>query len=394
MYHFKNNKRSKIEENDEIYALVNEASDALEEYEDNSALISSCTIYESFHSNRRKKLYKPDTSNEIDEINHDDCQFISQNKTIDSLNYFSIDAILSNSKPAIIKKSYKRKKEHNTFKTQHHDLDEEDKQVLQQGASLFNITSEEAMHTGNSKKYNCNLFTYKVKFNNSTEKTFGELTEEINNMFIQLHSDMLALVKGKDKINLRISHSSFVKPIIYPFMNRSDFANINLENTFFGVIQSYRTINVSEQNPLKLNVCLARLPSGAGGRKKNKIHPDLTSYRNNSPFIIPIVNKDKYCAIYATIVAIANYELTQSDKKDVNEENEEMEKKFRNQLKNAQKHVFLSSKYCKRNNQLKNEALDFLNNFKLPDDKEFGLEIFPLLEEYYKWKYQITIVSI
>jgi hypothetical protein len=99
-------------------------------------------------------------------------------------------------------------------------------------------------------------------------------------MFIQLHSDMLALVKGKDKINLRISHSSFVKPIIYPFMNRSDFANKNLENTFFGVIQSYRTINVSEQNPLKLNVCLARLPSGAGGRKKNKIHPDLTSYRN------------------------------------------------------------------------------------------------------------------
>lgn len=274
---------------------------------------------------------------------------------------------------------YKRTKSTNTFKAMKYEQSEADEKVLQHGASLFNIERSQVI-TGNSEKFNCNVYNYNVNFLIDSPKTFGELTTELSEMFIDLHSKMASLVTGKDKIRVLISHASFENPISFPFLSKEDFLNINLEDSFFSVIQSFRTVNVSNNDPLYVNVCLARNPTG--GRKSAYIQLNKEAYRN-SAFITKVINDDQLCSIYAVIIAIAKYELHHTRIKNLSKQAID---KYRNQL-NIQKQNQSS------NNQLKIEAMRFVEKNQLDINKQFGIEIFPILQNFYKNEYNIVVVS-
>jgi hypothetical protein len=291
----------------------------------------------------------------------------------------------------LIKRNYTRKNKHNNFRPPICELSKEDTKLRQLGASLFNITREEQMPTGTSSKFNCNKFVFKVKFNNESGKSIGDLTSEINEMFIQLHSDMLSLLDGKDQINVIINHQDFERPITFPFLNREKFIDINLENTFNSVTQSYRDININNARPLTFDICVARLPTGSGGRKKNFIFRDLTTYRLQSPFISEVENTNNLCAIYSVFVAIAEYELKldRSNKKLL----DATKKSYKKQIMCAKQSYAGLSNWSRYNNPLFMLATEFLVKKKLAKEKEYGLEIFPIIQAYFNNEYQITVVS-
>lgn len=277
----------------------------------------------------------------------------------------------------LITKNYKRQNFRNNIKPMQHPHSRNDEEKLQHGSSLFNIERNQVV-TGNSTKFKCNTYVYKVKYTSNIDKTFGELTSAFTNLFTELHSNMLDLVNGKDKIRVLINHSSFDTPISFPFLNKDDFLKINLQDSFFQVIQSYREIKISANDPLNIDICLARLPNG--GRNKPSLHPNIESFRNSS-FITKVSNNDKLCAIYSVIIAIAEHEMHHSNKE---KHSLEQQKKYQKQINNQQQ---------KSNNQLKIEANRFLQEFSLRADKKYGIEVFNLLQEFYKEEYQITVVS-
>lgn len=257
-----------------------------------------------------------------------------------------------------------------------HSIDDEN--ILQYGSRLFDV-ERDSVETGHSRKFNCNTYLYKVNYSSDVTKSFGELTSEFNTLFTKLHTDMINLVSGKDKIRVLIEHSSFDRPISFNFMDKDEFFKINLQDSFFNVIQSYREIPLSSNDPLKINVCLARLPNG--GKNKRNVYNSIESFRN-SPCITKVQNNDKLCAIYAVIISIAQYEMNHLRR---NNHSEEKQKIYRNQLeKKNQKGV----------NMLKLEAKRFLDELKLDDNIKFGIEVFPMLQKFYKNEYQITVVNI
>lgn len=250
--------------------------------------------------------------------------------------------------------------------------------LIQHGSSLFNIDRNQVI-TGNSTKFNCTVYKYNVTYSSQQRKTFGELTQEFISLFVKLHSDMMQLIKGRDKIRLLIEHSSFQRPISFSFLDKDGFMSINIQDSFFHVIQSFREVFVSSEDPLLFTVCLARLPNG--GRSNKKRHPDMQSYRKNSPFITAVENNDNLCAIYSVFIAIAEYNLHYTQRKKLDKIKIQ---KYRN---------ILNSNKLRNYSLLRKEADRFLNNFKINSDKKFGLEIFPLLQQYFNNEYQITVVS-
>lgn len=281
-----------------------------------------------------------------------------------------------------LQRKRKEETENNTSKKQRlsnqdsNDIEETEK-IIQHGANLFNIDRNQVV-TANSTKFNCTVFKYHVTYSSQERKTFAELTQEFISLFVKLHSDMVELVKGRDKIRLLIEHSSFERPISFPFLDKDSFMSINIQDSFFHVIQSFREVIVSSEDPLLFTICVARLPNG--GHSKKKRHPDMQSYRLNSPFITAVENNDNLCSIYSVLIAIAHENLKQSEC--VNFDSEKIKYYRKILYSNKKRNTFY----------LKQEAVRFLKNNNIEGNKKFGLEIFPVLEKYFKYKYQITVV--
>lgn len=271
---------------------------------------------------------------------------------------------------------YSRKNPRNVKRPCPNKIDNHDENIIQRGASLFNISKNDVT-TGNCKKFRCNKITFSVKFSeNFDNKTFGDATDELTRMFIDLHSQMRSLLTGKDKISVVISHSSLRAPICFGFMDKLDFMNINLEDSFFNVIQSYNTVQIESSEGLKVDVSIARIPSGEGNQKR-KIFDSMNEMLQESNYIIEVINNDKLCSIRAVLIAIGYYELKQNSKSLHSEEKKVYYKKLANQNKKL----------------LKEKSLEFLDSYNLKNDRRFGIEIFPKLEEYFNYEYQITVVG-
>ena len=178
---------------------------------------------------------------------------------------------------------------------------ENDYQPIQRGGNLFNISTSFESH---SRKFNTEQRVFNISFN-AVRKTFQEAQEEIRELFINLHEKFLALMGDKDYIRITFLHEDFDRGIGYPFMNKSTFMNANLLNTFENVIQSYKTIEMNNNNSLKAMVCIARLPSGSSLSPTNATQ----NYFNESKNIIVIVNDDNFCLIHAVLTAIHWYKF-------------------------------------------------------------------------------------
>ena len=174
-------------------------------------------------------------------------------------------------------------------------------QPIQRGGNLFNITTSFESH---SRKFNTEQRVFNISFN-AVRKTFQEAQEEIRELFINLHEKFLALMGDKDYIRITFLHEDFDRGIGYPFMNKSTFMNANLLNTFENVIQSYKTIEMNNNNSLKAMVCIARLPSGSSLSATNATQ----NFFNESKNIIVIVNDDNFCLIHAVLTAIHWYKF-------------------------------------------------------------------------------------
>lgn len=283
------------------------------------------------------------------------------------------NTLLSNKTP---KKPYKRQKTSNNKRPCPNIISSNDEVIIQKGTSLFNISRNEVT-TGNCKKFKCNKITFSVNFLESFEnKTFGEATDELTNMFIELHSQIRSLLTGKDKINLVISHSSLRAPICFGFMDKADFMNINLEDSFFNVIQSFNTVQIGSREGLKVDVAIARIPSGKGN-KKRKIHNSMNEMVQESNYIVEVFNNDKLCAIRAVLISIGYFELAK-----------------KNRGVHSDDKLSYYKKLSKQNSKvLKEKSFEFLKAFDIENNRRFGIEIFPKLEEYFNYEYQITVIG-
>lgn len=173
---------------------------------------------------------------------------------------------------------------------------EDDYRPFQRGGNLFNIATSFQSH---SKKFNTEQRVFNISFN-SVRKTFQEAQDDIRKLFIDLHEKFLDLMGDKDYIRITFLHEDFDRGIGYPFMSKTTFTNANLLDTFENVIQSYKTIEMNNNNSLKAMVCIARLPSGTGFSPSDSTQ----NFFNKSNNIIVIENDDNLCLIYAVLTAI------------------------------------------------------------------------------------------
>jgi hypothetical protein len=157
--------------------------------------------------------------------------------------------------------------------------------------------------TSISNRFNCEQLTIKIAFGN-TSKTFEEANNEIQNLFTDLHSKLIAKKNDSDKIRLVFHHDSFQEgPIRIPFLSKNNFAVYNLINNFKSVTQSYKEITMNNNQNLHALAIIARIPQGSGKNYRNQ-----QDYMNNSSSILNIYNNDNMCGLRAIIVAIAHYE--------------------------------------------------------------------------------------
>lgn len=243
--------------------------------------------------------------------------------------------------------------------------------------------------TSNCKKFKCNEYRFKVSFQNGFEnKTFGEATQELTEMFKKMHSDILILMKSVDKVRVVLFHDELPYPVGYQFMDKSEFSSVNLEDTFFQVIQSYSTILIESGSGLRADVTIARLPSGGSNRQRVQYESEehMIDSSNN---IEKIVNQNNYCSIYAVLVAIGIFET----KKDnfVNKQTNESTGKIPTRLFSQNELNDLSKQ---RNRILDTELKKFLaSNNEFKGKAMIGLNVFPKLEKYFNYEYQITVVG-
>ncbi len=144
------------------------------------------------------------------------------------------------------------------------------------GSSLFTIASEADSHC---KKFKCSQHTYKIRFNN-IEKSFGDAQNEIQRLFTQLHDKFLNMMGPKDYIRIVFFHNDFDRPVGYPFMIKNQLETTDLQSTFDNVTQSYKQVQINEENTLTASIIIAKMPNGSGGTK-TKIQ---SNYKNQQAF--------------------------------------------------------------------------------------------------------------
>jgi hypothetical protein len=154
-------------------------------------------------------------------------------------------------------------------------------------------------------RFNCEQHRIECTFK-TVNKTFAQAKNELTDMFIKLHRKMLNLINNKDQIRITFFHDDFSHGIGYPFMDKNQLQNTNLQEKFDAICQSYSTINMNSNNALTAHIIIAHLPSGSG--KKRQLEHNYTTqqeYFDDYLNYITIFNDDNYCLIRAVIIAIA-----------------------------------------------------------------------------------------
>ena len=288
----------------------------------------------------------------------------------------------------ISNKKYTRKKATNIRKPAPFELNDEDKEIIQLGSSLFNIDKSE-INTTNCQKFKCNGYRFKVSMNNNFEsKTFGEASEELTEMFVGLHSDILRMMKNNDKVRVVLFHDGLDYPVGYHFMEKQEFASVNLEDTFFQVIQSYTTVLIESGSGFEADVTIARLPTG-GINRATVYYQSEQDMINSAYHMVKIINNDMYCSIRSVLVAIAYYEKNKENF--VNSYSKIATGKIPTTLFDA---TTLSKIIKQEKKPLKNEINRFLIDYpQFKRNSLIGLDIFPKLEKYFNYEYQITVIG-
>ncbi len=174
------------------------------------------------------------------------------------------------------------------------------------GSNLFTITTETKSRC---KKFNCSQHTFNISFND-IEKSFGDAQNEIQRLFTELHDKFLNLMGPKDYIRIVFFHNEFDRPVGYPFMNKNQLETTDLQSTFENVIQSYKQVQINEDNSLTAAIIIAKMPSGGAGSKtknQNK-HKKQQDYFDDSVHTISVENTDNRCLLKSIIIAIAVYD--------------------------------------------------------------------------------------
>ena len=157
----------------------------------------------------------------------------------------------------------------------------------------------------NCVRFNCEQHTIECSFK-AVDKTFSQAQHEISQMFVKIHQKMLGLLNEKDQIRITFFHEDFDRAIGYPFMGKRELQNLNLQEKFDSIIQSYKTINMNSNNSLTANIIIAHLPSGSGNKKRSHSYQNQQEYFDDNLNYIAIENDDNYCLIRAVIVVIAS----------------------------------------------------------------------------------------
>ena len=157
-------------------------------------------------------------------------------------------------------------------------------------------------------RFDCEQHRIECRFK-TVNKTFAQAKNELTELFIKIHRKMLSLINNKDQIRITFFHEDFSHGIGYPFMDKNQLQNTNLQDKFDAVCQSYRTVNMNSNNALTAQIIIAHLPSGSG--KKRQLEHDYSTqqdYFDDNLNYITIFNEDNFCLIRAVIIAIAYIE--------------------------------------------------------------------------------------
>jgi len=171
-----------------------------------------------------------------------------------------------------------------------------------------------------NKKFNCTQITYNLAFSNNS-KSFTDAYNDIMGAFEALCAEFVNQMGDKDKIRIIIFHDSLQRPISTPFLNKHFVNSYNLMTNFEHVAQSYKTVKLNENSNFKVDVVIARLPSGSGKKrlhlkkvqktyikKRDRLNLNMKNtemYCLLKPSIKNVINNDNYCALRAIIMAKA-----------------------------------------------------------------------------------------
>ena len=158
----------------------------------------------------------------------------------------------------------------------------------------------------NCVRFNCEQHRIECTFK-PVNKSFSQATNDLRDLFIKLHRKMLNLINNKDRIRITFFHDEFSHGIGYPFMDKNQLLNINLQEKFESICQSYKTITMNNNNALTAHIIIAHLPAGSG-KKRLLYHNYLNQqqYFDDNNNYITILNDDNYCLVRAIIIAIAH----------------------------------------------------------------------------------------
>ena len=80
-------------------------------------------------------------------------------------------------------------------------------------------------------RFNCEQHRIECTFK-PVNKSFYQATNELRDLFIKLHRKMLSLLINKDMIRITFFHDDFSHGIGYPFMDKKQLENTNLQEKF------------------------------------------------------------------------------------------------------------------------------------------------------------------
>jgi hypothetical protein len=171
-----------------------------------------------------------------------------------------------------------------------------------------------------NNKFKCQERVYKLLFDPSN-KTFAELSNDINRLFNELFSRFTNNLNNLDMVRVTFFHNSFNHPISIPFVAKENLTATLIIDKFERVIQSYKTTNFNYDDSFSAIVQIAKVYSGGHKRKrlakqqklyvkKPKVEPtnSFDSTYNNKYCIKTIYNSDNMCALRAILIAKAFYD--------------------------------------------------------------------------------------
>jgi len=182
--------------------------------------------------------------------------------------------------------------------------------INQVGSGInFRITSlDQSINT----KFQCMQLLYELSFSDA-DRTFAESTNDLENLFKDLHSKFTQNLDERDQIRMVFFHDSLNQPISLPFMESSELTPNLIMTKFENVVQSYKNVTVDYNNSFMAIVQIAKIYSG--GNNKRKLNNEneankkskLSIYENKNS-IKKVYNNDNLCALRAILIAKAYLE--------------------------------------------------------------------------------------